>query len=492
MIGNSDYRDNNSLIAPSNDLIKMENTLNRNYFGVDNKPFSSIVKKENLTKYEMINSIKDAFKDAKSEDISYFYYSGHGSFDFSNNTSYLVGVDGLGLSVHELESELRNIPGTIVIILDSCHSGGFINKGHQLDSIDDFTDVDYIAEYNSSIIDIFAQKKSRSFLNDNKYKVITAASKYEYSYELGYTDGWGWGGEFTRAFVTGNGYNSKFLADGNYDNNVTLQEIYDYTESKVNKSNVQVWPLVDSFIVGSDFKSNSGQDVIVWNTFKDMPLNKIWNIKFNMELDGESWKDNIYILDSYKNVFPTSISKTYDGKGVSVDPINNYDYNAPYTIVIEDNILSQNGNKLKNKVLVYFFTEDMPVDDKYTCLDIVQNGYFFNYPYPSVQIAFENFFGNPSWEYFLSTDNEHVVEFNGDAFKNGVPGTVTIQFLINIEDESFSVNYAAFDNEPMAYEEFDGLLNAIYDHYFNPKTDLDIEGIFLDNEDSFLLDNYIK
>ena len=106
----------------------------------------------------------------------------------------------------------------------------FINKGYNIMTRNDPSKENYIEQYNQSIIDAFSQKKRRGYLIGDKYKVITAAAKNEYSYEIYFEDGWNWGGEFTRAFVKGNGYNGEFLADANYDDNVTLEEIYSHRE----------------------------------------------------------------------------------------------------------------------------------------------------------------------------------------------------------------------------------------------------------------------
>ena len=487
LIGNSTYWDGNSLAGPVNDLIKMEESLGNNYFGKENKAFTRIVKKSNLTKSEMINSIRVQLGDVKEGDITYLYYSGHGSFDPYTNTSYLVGVDGLGLSVHELEKELRDVPGKIIIILDSCNSGGFINKSKgSISGASNKEDVtlsrDYTEEYNDSVVDIFSKRRMRSFLIGNKYKVITAASMYEYSYEIGYTDGWGWGGEFTRAFVTGSGYNNSFLADSNKDDVVTLNEIYNFTNKIVKESNVQVYPSGDTSVIGSKMSYNISEEDTLWDEQYDIPVDKLWEVKFNLDLDESSWKEKIYMLDSDKKIFPTSLTKSPDEKRVIIAPKKPYNYNDKYTIVIEDNILSKNGARHKEQILVRFFTEKEVINKEALSMNIVQNGYFHSYPSASVRDAFENFFNYSTWEYFYSTDGSHVVEFNGQALKEGIPGNITLQFIVDLEAESFNVEYAAFENMPISNYELQELLESVYGYYANPKSSRDIYDIFNENK----------
>src|SRR5699024_2063645 len=117
LIGNSAYYDGNtSLEGPINDLIKMESTMRNNYFGDSNKPFKSIVVKKNQTSAGIIQSIQTVFKDAKANDVSYIYYSGHGYLSNYTGVSNLAGVDGSSLDVNELERALAMVPGKVVVI----------------------------------------------------------------------------------------------------------------------------------------------------------------------------------------------------------------------------------------------------------------------------------------------------------------------------------------------------------------------------------------
>lgn len=74
---------------------------------------------------------------------------------------------------------------------------------------------------------------------------------------------------------------------------------------------------------------------------------------------------------------------------------------------------------------------------------------------PTVPIgkAFDQFFINDSWKSFTSTENEQIVEFNGDCNLLDVPVTVKIQFLIT--GNSFNVKYVGIDDVPM--DGLDGL-----------------------------------
>ncbi len=352
LIGNLNYKDGNNLLGPTNDLIKVEKTMQNNFFGENNNTFSDIAVKKDLTRGRMIESIRTTFKDAKETDVSYFYYSGHGYYSPTTLSSHIVGIDGKGLDVHELERELSKIPGKIVIILDSCNSGGFINRSIDQPQITSFNE-----KYNDSVIDAFTSSKSRSYLTMDKYKVLTASSKDEVSYEYKYPDGWG--GGFTRVFVEGTGFNGSFLSDKNSDGDITLSEIYDYTKGIVKDSNVQVYPNQDGFVIASSFKEviiEDKKNVLNWPVFYDISLDKVWKVNFNQTITDSDWSDKVYIMDSYGNKISTKVTRNEDGKSLNVKPLQNYKIDNQYNLWIQDNIYSQSGNRHKDKVLVNFHT----------------------------------------------------------------------------------------------------------------------------------------
>lgn len=71
----------------------------------------------------IITSIEWLSINADDNDISIFYYSGHGSRDLNNE--YLFVYDGT-ISDIELDEKLDTINGRVIVILDSCYSGGFV------------------------------------------------------------------------------------------------------------------------------------------------------------------------------------------------------------------------------------------------------------------------------------------------------------------------------------------------------------------------------
>lgn len=77
-------------------------------------------------------------------------------------------------------------------------------------------------------------------------------------------------------------------------------------------------------------------------------------------------------------------------------------------------------------------------------IDIVKNGSFDNYPNVEIGEAFEIYFDNPKWRYFVSDKDIDVVEFTGKCMYDNAEVTALIQFTIDnnsrFEAKYFSMN----------------------------------------------------
>lgn len=262
LVGVGDYENDDGinlidLDAPIYDVYRMHQVLGQCKFGSLDTEFSSIVelKDLNATRDAIFNGITSTFSGADDNDISYFYFSGHGSYTGDYETSYICPADTLltsyenHISVNELESALSAIRGIKVVIFDSCFSGGFIGKEREKTIISK----EELVSFNNDIINVFSQSQSKDILTTNQYKVLTSCHYYQSclggsSHPL---DGNPFG-YFSAALCEGCGYNSfssPYPADINENNKVSLQEAYLYVESRLElfEQDVQVYP------EGSDF-----------------------------------------------------------------------------------------------------------------------------------------------------------------------------------------------------------------------------------------------
>lgn len=173
---------------------------------------------------EYFNDIIDLIiQCAGEDDITYFFYSGHGGSDGSISPTYNKATkDGsFSITPYELLNILNRIPGKIVVFLDSCYSGTINN----LDN-----------------------------LNRDKFKIITSSDSSEYSNAGALAPLMIFSNEqlgaFTEVLLNGLGglegnniiYNTitgrdgKVKADFNKDNNVTLSELYQYIVDNIDDS----------------------------------------------------------------------------------------------------------------------------------------------------------------------------------------------------------------------------------------------------------------
>lgn len=264
-VGIGDYEnsgpDDGDLQGPPYNVDRMIDVFNHCKFGTDEVVFSTPVslKDLNATKTAIISGIASTFYGADENDISYFYFSGHGAYGEGFSTSYICPTDadssiGSVISVDELESYLSSIPGTKVVILDSCFSGGFIGKGKEeiIFSKED------LESFNDEIINVFSQAQSKGLLITNQYKVLTASHYDQPSYEvlvpLHPKDNEPYA-IFTAAFCNGCGYDDGvYYADSNLDTKITLDEIYEHIRDFIIyvfgfDQNVQVFPENSNFTI---------------------------------------------------------------------------------------------------------------------------------------------------------------------------------------------------------------------------------------------------
>lgn len=247
LIGEEHY--DTRLNGPLNDMMAVKNVLS----GLDSMEWE-IYEHADASRDEIISLMDRAFEDAEEKDVSLFYYSGHGVTGAGDeNSGALVTVDQSYIRMDELAELLANIPGKVVVVLDSCGSGAAIATNSDAVSVySGEPEFDPIT-FNEEIIQIFSQNDETKFarsgdLAREKFYVLTS-SAYEQNSKSVFQKKV-WGGAFTRAFAgsVGYDYNSgswgeQMKADTDGDQCVTLNECYEYCHDAVLKyQDVQVYP----------------------------------------------------------------------------------------------------------------------------------------------------------------------------------------------------------------------------------------------------------
>ena len=132
LVGVGDYMFYGDLKSPEHNVAKIKGVLEDCRFTEEEIRFTKIetLLDLNATKENILQGIVDTFIGADENDVSYFYWNGHGGSQIEPHIcpSDYNGSKNAWISVHELEEALSAIPGTKVVIMDTCYSGGFIGK----------------------------------------------------------------------------------------------------------------------------------------------------------------------------------------------------------------------------------------------------------------------------------------------------------------------------------------------------------------------------
>ena len=271
-IGNSDYASAGDLPSCYNDVELMANAFTDTGLIRDTDAFVH----HNLTGAEMLGVLKAIVEDTSIDenDVTVFYYSGHGTD--ANAQAFrgaLCGIDADGsddsgyITVNQVQFYLDQVPGTVVVILDSCLSGQFItaksiSPGKKQKAIQAFNNA-WISQLSKSRATNFTTKALTSSSFSGKYKILTASEALENSWGGGDADGFGWftywaglGLGRVPSSSGGGSASGPLYADKNRDSAVTLQELYKYVSTNVAKAfdpiaqqHTQVWPANDNFAV---------------------------------------------------------------------------------------------------------------------------------------------------------------------------------------------------------------------------------------------------
>lgn len=241
--------------APPYDLIYR--VLSKWEFGPEKFGFSKIdyMSDFEATKNNILQGIASTFSGADDDDVSYFYFGGHGgkygSIYYICPTDMTSSLDS-NISVNELEEALGVIPGTKVVIIDSCNSGGFIGIGEDKDEFSDKA----LKAFNEDIIKIFSseqngENRERDLFTADCYKVLTSCSYDQISETFCSFEG-NTIGVFTVALLEGCGYYDYFPADLDNDRKITLEEAYLHIKDKISSwgfiQDVQVYPTNSTFV----------------------------------------------------------------------------------------------------------------------------------------------------------------------------------------------------------------------------------------------------
>ncbi|MBR3107628.1 MAG: leucine-rich repeat protein [Clostridia bacterium] len=203
-----------------------------------------------LSASDILSTIDLVFGDAQDQDVSFFFYSGHGVGDDDPAwNGALCGVGNTYVKVSELRKKLDTIKGRKIIVIDACHSGQLIDGESGTMARNKSTkSKDAANSFVNAFISAFSTQ-SRASDDYNRYYILTAAAADEVSqtttvddYPISvFTHFLAKGMGFDLSSVT---YTGDLAADTNNSDAVSIRESYEYvlrnTANRV--QTVQVFP----------------------------------------------------------------------------------------------------------------------------------------------------------------------------------------------------------------------------------------------------------
>lgn len=226
--------------VPILDVTSMVSMMENSTFSNNN--MTEVVQYNDRTKAQITNEIKSLFSNNTENDVSYIYFTCHGS----SSGGIYIGSDGTCYTPAELRLLLdENVKGSVVLMIDCCYAANAIKE--------DMPDSD--ANFADSFMDSFISEdvttKSGELANE-KYHVICACDKTE-------TASGGTSSLATRYWELGCGWDelnaasTSLNADSNADNQVTMSEVYTYSYPRILSQNssqhIVVYPENDNFTV---------------------------------------------------------------------------------------------------------------------------------------------------------------------------------------------------------------------------------------------------
>lgn len=188
------------------------------------------------TKSQMVNDLADIATKADADSTVMIYFSGHG--DVESGTSYIIPYEGIypttGTSALELancvspanlSSMLSVLPTkNIIVIFDTCYSGGFVDSGSAIDSSpSSYASMQSYSAFSTAMEKFGSLLVANASASGSKTPIVlSAAGSNEYSY-----DGSG-NGVFTGYLL-----DAATNGDSDSDGYVTMTEAYAYTAKKI-------------------------------------------------------------------------------------------------------------------------------------------------------------------------------------------------------------------------------------------------------------------
>ena len=236
----------------------------------------SITRAYDLGDEEVISAIGTTFADADENDVSLFFIATHGDTATSGSSAGALSmVDGSWLYMSTLANALQDVPGKVIVILESCGSGAAVYDESASNALranaiafDQAAIRAFAAADTGITVELEANELDSSGIRtntgelrvENKFYVLTASRYQEESYGYENTSELDSYNLFTLWLTNGVGTSGSMPADDNSDSMLTLNELYSYisevgdntalfVSGEAYYQHVQVYPANSSYVL---------------------------------------------------------------------------------------------------------------------------------------------------------------------------------------------------------------------------------------------------
>lgn len=187
-----------------------------------------VVTRLDVSRDGALAAIQEAFDGATAQDVALFYITCHGRY--ADGMTCFQMYDGSVLTAAELRQALGRVPGEILLLVDCCGSGGVIGRAGGADDI------------LRGIGEVFGGVTGPSQFEGSRFRVLASASVEQDSYRISFRSDAAesdMATVFARAVCDAGGWSidraarSAMRADTNYDDVVTMDELYNYAARRV-------------------------------------------------------------------------------------------------------------------------------------------------------------------------------------------------------------------------------------------------------------------
>ena len=231
---------------------------------------------------------------------------------------------------------------------------------------------------------------------------------------------------------------------------------FDATEEDVDMLSLDDEAFLDAIqIDGSDLETSS-------LTIDGVPVRKV-----SYQVDEENRYQQTYYYVANQGLFRVDM---FCSTGQSSEYIRFFDaIMDSYTITVFPKEEEENG-----------LTADQYIQ-------MVVNGYRVEDPEHSYGEAFDAFFASPHWKFFVSEEDEKVVEFTGDCTYQDAPVTACIQFVIDEENSTFEAAWLDLNGVPQDTLTLNALITKAFDDLVGDAAGPSVD--WASSEHSYLLEN---